>query len=141
MKKLFFTAYNNSVNFFVKFVSPFSVGIEVDQREFEISKLLFKRTEAIFKVASWITIVGVFKFISVKTNSWSAMAIYAILNGTLFGYLLSLIEPYNIRILQNTSQSMRTINFIIILAIFVAFFFYILQPMMNSIVKDIIASK
>jgi hypothetical protein len=121
--------------------SVFAIEVIVDPKEKEISSRIFKRTEAIFKVASWISLVGLFKLLQNKTGSWPAVTVYVFLNGTLFVYLLSLLEPFNLKILSENKTWKKNINIAVTILLFMIFFFAVLNPAINSVVSDISKSR
>ncbi len=96
----------------------------------------FSASEIIFKLANWMTLIGLFKYLADKSSSGFASAIYWVLNIAFLGVISGALNYVEFTPLKPTSGARRTINFFVhvILSLVV---FFALMIVVNKIVNTV----
>lgn len=121
---------------FKRYIWPVAGRFEISQKDWFTAKLAFKCGEIAFKLASWITIVGLFKLVADTTQSTIAYVTYLILNTILFCTCIYAIGAINFKFISESRGWHKYFNFLINFLLF-ALAFWAIQAMLSSVVKDI----
>jgi hypothetical protein len=72
----------------------------------------FSVSETVFKLANWMTLIGLFKYIADKSSSGLALATYYVLNLAFLLMIGSTTTYFRFTPLRETSDNRKAINFI-----------------------------
>ena len=118
-------------------VAQVFIRSELDIKEIEATKRIFKFAEIVFKITGWFSVIGAFKYLADKTGSIEIYVIYTVLSCILWSVFL--VAPLSINFLlfwpadSRNKKIANTIFYCVALQL-VYFFMFSLT---NSIVAEL----